>query len=156
MTITRKTWVAASACFAGAAAMVAAVIVGGLYALDRVDAAADRQAEATRQAAADQVAMQVAVQDTLARQMARHAADLEQAVADVEQAVDDVEAALYAIDSNRIGNVNKAIEEANERAASAREIGRGHCGGGIYNSAIVQNGCYLKRIIDILPFTVPR
>ena len=42
---TRKAW-AVIAAAAGSAGMVVAVVMGGLYALDRIDAASDRSAQA--------------------------------------------------------------------------------------------------------------
>lgn len=172
MTITRtlaahKKLFAAGCALAGAFAVLA-VIVGGLYALDRVDAAADRQAEATRQAAADQMAMQITVQDVLAKQMARHAYDLEQAVADAEQAVADLEQAaadnadhlaevLYGIDGNRVDNENSRIETVNDNISAANRIVRSirtDCYGWRVNGVHQQNGCFQLHIAELLPYLI--
>ena len=133
-----KTWVAR---IAGAAAAAALLAASGLYALDRVDAAADRQA-------AEQVAMQVTVQDTLAKQMARHAADL-------EQAVDDLAEVLVEIDGNRIANNNRAIDQSNESIETATELARmSDCFGFRVNGVHQQNGCFLQHIGQMLPYLI--
>lgn len=124
-----KAWAAR---IAGAVAAVALLAAGGLYALDRVDAAADRsaqaQAEATRQAAADQV-----------------------------QAIRQAAADQVEIFNQGVGNDNTRIDEANKSIRAANRMldsMSADCFGYSVDGAIQQNGCFLQYIVQMLPHLI--
>lgn len=98
---------------------------GGLYALDRVDAAVDRsaqaQVEAIQQAGADQVEI---VTDLF------------------NQGVDNNNA--------RIDELNESIRSANRMLDSME----GDCFGYRVDGAIQQNGCFLQYIVQMLPHLI--